>query len=232
MNRLKKILAPLALLFMALLMQACTDNNPSEPSSQSVVGSWKLLTQGGQDVSALGIWWSFTQTQSTVTSGAVGCSGTFNYTTTGSKLKMTMLSSGCDEESVGSTTELTYSVSGTKLTVTDDGVVYVFEKGQSTLSELVGTWRVLTIDGAAPSNQVTMSFTPEVMSQTAKNNAGAECTMQFVYEKSGNTLDITTIDDECGLLEVGTTDELTYSLSGNKLTLTYSDGTKFVSQKL
>lgn len=167
-----------------------------------------------------------------MTSGAVGCSGTFNYTTTGSKLKMTMLSSGCDEESVGSSTELTYSVSGTKLTVTDDGMVYVFEKGQSNLSELVGTWRVLTIDGTAPNNQVTMSFTPEVMSQTAKNSAGSECTMQFVYEKSGNKLDITTTDDECGLLEVGTSDELTYSISGNKLTLTYSDGTKFVSQKL
>lgn len=45
MNLHRKILAPLAVLFMALLMQACTDNNPSEPSSQSVVGSWKLMTR-------------------------------------------------------------------------------------------------------------------------------------------------------------------------------------------
>ncbi len=231
MNRHRTILSSVVILFAALLMQGCKDANPAQPSSQPLIGSWKLLTANGQNVAELGTWWSFTQTQSTVTQEAAGCSGIFNYTVNGDKVNLTVVSDGCDGTQAGTSSTLTYTISGTTLTVREGTEVYVFEKATYDLSPLVGSWKVLTIDGETPQNNIHLAFTREIFAQIVSAN-GSNCMTQFTYTKSGSTIAITTIDDECGIIEVGTSDQCTYTIVSNRLTIIFSDGTKLIAQRL
>jgi hypothetical protein len=218
----------------ALLFSACSKSNPADPGTNSPVnGSWNITTFNGQDVSPYGLSWVFTNNQGTFT-GFNGCKSSFSYTTSGSKLFTTVVSDQCADDPVGSRDSATFSINGNTMTLTSAGAVMTLTKGTVTsLPSLVGTWNVSTIDGSPVPNGNTMTLTFDLaeMTQRVVFGGGGSCETAFDYTRTANKIEVEVVREDCGAVNVGDQDLLTYTISGNTLTVVFSDGTTLVASK-
>jgi hypothetical protein len=221
--------------FMVVLLSACTDNNPTEPSGPSVDGTWNLIMVNGENASAADTWWTFNKGNASAWIGLTDCKSTFTYTTSGNRMITTVVQDDCGDEVKGSKDSLTYSIAGNQMTVKMDGDTYILKKSPNGIPpSILGTWSVTTVDGQGPppgrSVKMRILSTQIVVTRTSDDQS---CQAAFAYTRQGNALDLLVMNDECGDLEAGTTDSATWSLAGNTLTLVYaSDGTTIVARRI
>ncbi len=229
-NRFARCIAPLA--FMALMFLSACKDDPVAPASTPVTGMWQLVSANGIDATLVDAIWNFSQSQVVLTQGYDDCTSHYTYTTSGSKLLITVVSDECNESSPGDKDTINYAISGETMTLTNSQGTLIMKKVSSAVQSLMGTWDVETVDGNGPSNgaQMTFTFTGVMMKQRVTNGTQG-CGTDFVYTTNGTALSIRATDDTCGEIEVGATDTATYSIAGNKLTMTFSDGTRIVSKK-
>jgi|GEM_PF-4216371 len=229
-KRFARYIAPLA--FTALLFLSACKDDPVAPASTPMTGMWQLVSANGTDATMLDAIWNFTQNQVVLNQGYDDCTSRYTYTTSGSKLIITVVSDECNETSPGDKDTINYSITGETMTLTNSQGTLVMKKVSAAVQSLMGTWDVETVDGNGPTGGTQMTFTfGGVMMKHRVTNGTQGCGTDFVYTTNGSTMAIRATDDTCGEIEVGATDAITYSIAGNKLTMNFSDGTKIVSKK-
>lgn len=233
----RTILSLIGMFSLALLLtvSACKES-PTQPvsNSASIVGTWVVMSSNGQDVSAEQNSFTFTQTQGTF-KGPEGCTSTYSYTTQGNKVVSTVISDGCSGDPVGTRDTMTYTIVGDQLTFTGNGFTTVMKKGTpNPPPSLTGSWTLKTVDGSTlpTGNSATLTFTNSTFSQTTIYGDGGSCTMTFDLTKTGTRLDIELMQNSCDNdLPIGATDVIMYTITGNTLTLTFSDNTVLVATR-
>lgn len=219
---------------MALFFTACTEKSPVEPAGPSVEGTWQMISANGINMIGSEAWWTLEKGTANAWVGADDCHSTFTYTISGSKIITTVVEDGCADDPKGTKDTLAYTISGDQMTIRHDGQTIIFKKSVGGIPPSIqGIWDVTTVDGEGPppgmSAKMQITFTNMLITQ---NNGGTSCQALFQYEKTGaNTLKLVTLSSDCGEPEVGSVDTATWSISGNIMTLVYSDGTTLVAKR-
>ena len=134
----------------AMTLASCTDSDPVQPQSPSLVGTWQVVSIDGGNASLIGASWTFTENQSTYRQSLDGCESRFNYRLSGNKMISTVVADGCVGSPAGEVDTLGYSLSGSNLTIQIQGTTIVLEKRSTPRhSSLLGEWNVSTVDGQA-----------------------------------------------------------------------------------
>jgi hypothetical protein len=228
-------IASLVLVLIALVATGCSKDNPVSPGgstgNSALLGTWLLNTQDGQDFSEYAGYYTFTSDKITVGSAVANCTTVMSYVVQGNKIITTVISDDCGDDPVGTKDTVSYTVSGNTLTVTMEDGVFVATKG--TLSPVAGLWLTQTIDGEpAPQgiNQL-LQFGHNTFKMTRYENGEEVCNTVFSYSVSGNKLPMTVTGAGCEGLAVGATDQPSYVVSNDILTLKFSDNTTIVAKR-
>jgi len=220
--------------FMMVVFSACKTNNPVEPGSPAIDGSWHVMTANGTDISANEFWWTFNKGQSTFWQGANDCSATINYSVTKDKIYTTTVKDECGDGEPGEKDTLNYTITGDQMTIKQGTDVMVLKRSPNGIPPmLLGKWNVQTVDGEGPQPgfSMTIQFSSFQM-LVEKSNGNEGCQTMFTYTKNGaSKIDVSTLFDECSGLEPGTTDTITWTIANGKLTLVFGDGTTIVAKK-
>ena len=107
-------------LSLGVLLVGCGSDPGTEPSSGSIVGTWRLVSVNGVAAPAGLLTWTFTASTVTSVSGDVDCTETAAYTLENGRVRATITQldgAECGSE-VGAVIEFPVSVTSTTLTAT------------------------------------------------------------------------------------------------------------------
>jgi hypothetical protein len=120
-----------SLLLSLMLLSACTrKGSPTEPSTPTLIGTWNVTSVDGKTPPAgKKVTFKFTATTatSTLSSDGTRCETVFSYVKDGDKLYLEVLSNDCADINVGDRDTMTYTLTGTTLTMVSnvDGTTIV-----------------------------------------------------------------------------------------------------------
>jgi hypothetical protein len=222
-------MASLVVVLLALTAIGCSKDGPVSPNTSQLQGTWLLMTKDGQDFSHLAGYYTISSDRVTIGSAVANCITVSSYKVEGNKIITTVITDACGEDPAGTKDTVTYTINGNQLTITSDDGVYVAERG--TPSPVAGLWLTESVDGQPVPEGIDqmLQFGHKTFGITKYENGEETCAAVLNYTVSGNKLPMTTVQSGCEGLEVGSTDQPTYSIAGNKLTLKFVDNTTLVA---
>ena len=211
-------------LVLSLAMMACKDSPTTPPPSvdaSALKGTWLTETVNGVSVVESGGIWTFTGTRVTFTDALRGCRSIQSYTTSGTTINATYIENDCGPSQVGSTETVTWSISGTKLTLKSGGTTAVLRKVAGN-DRVIGSWIVTKVNGQAFEQGAGMQFymfgsTMEIFTQPA---GGSACKTTLTFTNNGTLLSTEVTEDLCDNHQPGAQIPFTWTMSGETLRLT------------
>jgi hypothetical protein len=188
-----------------------------------------MMTQNGEDFSQYAGYYTFTNDRLTVGSAVANCTTVMSYTVQGNKIITTVISDACGEEAAGTKDTVTYTINGNQMTISSDDGTFTAERG--TVAPVAGLWLTESVNGEQVPEGISqmLQFGHKTFGITKYEGGEEVCKAVLNYSVSGNKLPMTTVQSGCDGLDVGSTDQPTFSINGDRLTLKFIDNTTLVA---